>query len=222
MVTQISEKKNDYTSLIMTIYNEEPDLINRALHSVIGVADKVILLFHKEYPIEKMNALQNPTHTNILYLRENLDATVVEEWRNVLLDESYRRRDHWTIILDPDEYLDMGAQNFIRLLKKDWDDDHAMVGGFYFPRNNIEIQRPSGIIKEMVNYPDFQVRLVRPSYRYSGKIHEPIRITGPLGIKKAMAGTIVHDKSTETFENWKRKLFLYRSKGGKDNVTMEV
>lgn len=222
MVDELLKWKNDKISLAMVVYNESPTMINRALQSVKGLVERAVILFHKNYPFDMIDQLINPSIEPLVILRENLDNSIVEEWRNVVLKECYIRGYYWTLILDPDEYLDAGAQNFLKVIKGSWDDEREMVGGFYFPRNNIEINRTNGKVIEMSGYPDYQIRLVRPSYRYSGEIHQQIDITSPFLIKRALGGNIVHDKSGESYEEWKRKLLLYRSKGGKDNVKMEI
>lgn len=187
------------------------DIIRRCLDPVVDLVDEIIV-----YVDHKWSANTLIDEYDITLIKSiNLDGSVVEQHRNSMLDDSVG---DWVLILDPDEYLDDDAIRFL----KDFKDSEEIVEkacvGYAFPRKNYEYNEQREVIY-LNNYPDAQLRLIRSNIRYPGRIHEPPVI--PFGRYVIITnGHIIHDKRHESYEEWYRKLLLYRSKGGHDDVEL--
>jgi len=195
-------------SLNLVIFNEPLSIVERCLRSVEDIVDEKIFLVHEQYShLEDLKKFK----PDKLLIR-NLSGTVVEEWRNLLIDQS---SGDWILVLDPDEYLDHEAQrsileikNGLSLMAKD-----PEYVGVVFPRKNYE-RTKDGNYAYMVNYPDLQLRFFKRGEVYwTGKVHEMPRLKDPSKkLIRAVRGHIIHNKFHETMNEWWRKFELYRSK----------
>lgn len=199
---------------IVSIYNEDPKIIRRCLGSIANVVDIVLVIIDEKYD---QNLKFTETYKcKVMWRREDLDGSIVEEWRNYMLREAEENGADWILIMDPDEHLDYEANMILQELKSENIIIKENTVAFAFARKNYEKDH-TGIVKYLNNYPDYQVRLVKPHLRYSGKIHEPIII--PEGKQvEVFPGHIGHDKRHLSMDEWRRKLDLFRSKGGHDDV----
>lgn len=201
---------------IVSIYNEHPGIIKRCFDSIVDVMDIILVIIDKKY--DQDLGFTEDYNCNIMWKRRDLDNSIVEEWRNYMLQEAEEHSADWVLIIDPDEYLDYEAHRMLEEAKMGLIPIEDETVAFAFPRKNYEKDH-TGTVLYLNNYPDYQVRLVRPHLRYSGKIHEPIII--PDGeIIEALRGHIVHDKRHVAMDEWHRKLDLFRSKGGYDEVPL--
>jgi glycosyltransferase involved in cell wall biosynthesis len=191
-------------SLNLVIYNEPKEIIKRCITSVQDLVDEMIFLVHENYLWGWLIAEFKPD----LLLVRNLSDSVVEEWRNFLIDYS---TGDWILVLDPDEYLDHEAQREISKFKAEWNPSSNIVG-MIFRRKNYE-RTSTGNFAHMVNYPDPQLRFFKRGEVYwTGKVHEAPRLKDPSKILLMAKGHIIHDKLFETMLEWWRKFELYRSK----------
>ncbi len=198
-------------SLNLMIYNEPMDIIRRCLDSVVDLVDEIIVYRDIEW---SDNALIEEYDITLIK-SVNLADSIVEQYRNLMLDDSNY---DWVLILDPDEYLNEEARVYIKELRRYMFDIPPRVSGCIFNRKNIEYNENRELVYDN-NYPDQQIRMLGPGMRYSGRIHEPPILPHGSFLMK-MRGDIIHDKSHETYKEWYRKLLLYRSKGGHDDVKL--
>jgi len=203
------------------IYNEPYEIIKRCLDTLNDVVDGVIFMIHEDYVDEELVDILCGYNFISKITTENLDKTVVEDWRNFMIDQVEALDVTWVLVIDPDEYLNDIAMEFVKSVKKGYIRGLMRdIVGFVFPRYNYERSDDGTDIIYGKNYPDYQCRLFKSHLRYSGEIHQ--QVTVPIGSKLNMArGEIVHDKRYESYDEWKRKVLLFRSKGGKDNAKIE-
>lgn len=198
-------------SFNLLIYNEDMNIIRRCLDSVVDLVDEIVV-----YVDHKWSTKELVEEYDITYIKSlDLDSSIVEEHRNDMIENS---RYDWILILDPDEYLGVSAIRRIKSYRDNPNRIDSRVCAFVFSRTNIEYDQWRKVIYAN-NYPDYQIRLLSRDLRYPGKIHMPPTI--PKGSRIMMlGGNIFHDKRHETYEEWHRKLLLYRSKGGHDDVEL--
>jgi len=199
---------------ILSIYNEDPEIIKRCLNSIEDIIDIILVIIDEKYNQDL--SFTESYECRVMWKREDLDNSVVEEWRNYMLQEAEDHSVDWVLIIDPDEYLDFEAHMMLEEAKMGLIPIEDNIVAFAFPRKNYEKDH-TGTVRYLNNYPDYQIRLVRPHLRYSGKIHEPIIIPGREQME-ILTGHIIHDKRHQSMDEWHRKLDLFRSKGGYDDV----
>ncbi len=194
-------------SLNVLVYQDPPNIIERCLDSVTDIVDEKIMYFDISWKKSYLRELREKYKIDKI-ITKDLSGTVVEEWRNEMMDIS---RGDWILILDPDEYLDDESKEIVRELRQKigivpYKDN---VVGIAFPRINNE-KRLDGSVALRVGYPDFQVRIFKSksNIRYSGLVHAPP--LQPKGKKFILArGHIIHDKTHETPTEIRRKIELY-------------
>lgn len=196
--------------LNIVIYNEPISIIKRCLDTVHSVIDGMVILAHHTYPTSFLDILENQYSLPTIRFTDDLDNSVVEEWRNMMIEETPA---DWILVLDPDEYLDKQAQAVVNEVRMNIGmfSERQNVAGICLARRNFERTEDGGYI-ELVNYPDYQFRLFkRGRAKWSGRVHEPPTI--PEGdIMVIYLGHIIHDKHYESMEQWHRKADLYRRK----------
>ncbi len=151
-------------SVTIITWNEE-EKIERALVSVEGIADEIVIV--DSFSTDRTESI----------CRQYTNRFLTAEWKGYRKQKQFaleQARHDWVLSLDADEAL---SKELIRELQTWKQLPHTKIHGHYLPRRTFFMGR---WIRHTSWYPDWQLRLFRKSRAewVGGRVHESVKLTG--------------------------------------------